>query len=1008
MATAPAATAPPPDEAETDSAMFELARTLRDQVEHRRPSPLEPRSRDDGLLRWALADDAIAVQLLRFVEALPSLRDYRQVARHLASLTAEVRRQDPDAPSLGLDTGEKVGLLGRAVAYNARRNVTRMADRFLAGESSDEIAATLTQLRGQGLVGTLLASDRPTRTPADADAVVDRLTTLLADLGEPASAWPDDAILDRTGRSPLPRLHVTVRVSSLIPNAASQPLAIDRDAAIDRLRRVLGAAAEHDAYFQLAAETRRLTPLVLKTLAAALDGLDDPPQIGLVAQACYVDAIEQCDRLLELAASQPAIRGIRLHEGAFRRSEAAEAMRQSRPSPVSLRQPETDARFETLTRTLLAADGITPTIATPDLRQLVVAIQTADELGVADHDFELEMRRGVADDLARVLASRGHRVRLAMPYGDRVRGLASLARMLLTDPPSRLPLLDDPDNDADDPSEDADGASDPESRLKELLMSPAALLDACPPVRERPLPSDRETFVNEPRVDWSDEASREAMLDALDYVTSELGGEYPLVIDNKAMDGRSTLISRNPSNKKEVVGKVAAASPDQAREAVESAARAHETWSRRTVDERAEYLEVIAAELRNRRFELAGWLACECGLTWADADAEVCDAIDGCRFFAREARRLDAVEAVDLAGEENETEYRSRGVAVVVASWRRPLAGLAGMAAAALATGNTVVMNPPEQASVVAAKLLQMMRDSGLPGGVVNYVPGDDSVAAMLVGHPQTAIVAFHGSRETASRLSVAAAGEGETIRRFVAQIDGAGAMLVDADADIDEAAAAIVESAMARNGQAVDGCGRVVVLKSVRDALATRLTELIGQFTPAAATEAGTTLGPVASEAVYDRVSKAIKDAGDEIEFVVKGKNTKAAGFFVAPHLAVDVPGEHFLASASLPGPLIVLQTARTLDDAIAMMNAGPERAVAGVISRSPETLARVRREVRAGTITLNQPTAGLLVARQPFGGAAPSSDGVRSGGSDYLRQFVVPITVTANVARRGYLPVD
>lgn len=256
-------------------------------------------------------------------------------------------------------------------------------------------------------------------------------------------------------------------------------------------------------------------------------------------------------------------------------------------------------------------------------------------------------------------------------------------------------------------------------------------------------------FQNEPLTDFSKAENRDAMKEALEEVASDLGGEYPLVIDGKAVDTRSEIISRNPSKKDQIVGTAASASADHAEEAIEVARRAFRQWSKVSAQHRAEYLELIAAEMRNRRFELAAWMVYECGKPWAEADGDVAEAIDFCMYYAACMRELGVPLQCDYPGEENSYWYRPRGVAVVIAPWNFPLAILTGMTAAALVTGNTVIMKPAEQSPVIAAKLMEIIRDAGIPDGVAAYLPGvGEDVGPALVGSPDVDIIAFTGSRE--------------------------------------------------------------------------------------------------------------------------------------------------------------------------------------------------------------------------------------------------------------------
>ena len=304
---------------------------------------------------------------------------------------------------------------------------------------------------------------------------------------------------------------------------------------------------------------------------------------------------------------------------------------------------------------------------------------------------------------------------------------------------------------------------------------------------------------------------------ALEDVESQLGGEYSLVINGRAVDGKTTMQSRNPSDKSQMVGTVASASADQAMEAIEAARRAFPRWSREKVDYRCEYLELVAAEMRDRRFELAAWEVFECGKPWAEADADVAEAIDFCMYYAHQMRELAKPRQCDVPGEENAYCYRPRGVAVVIAPWNFPLAILTGMTAAALVTGNTVVMKPAEQSPVVAAKLMEIFQNAGIPDGVVNYLPGiGEEVGPELVGNPDVDLIAFTGSRTVGLGINKQAATTDPrqtTVKQVIAEMGGKNAIIVDDDADLDEAVAGVVSSAFGYAGQKCSACSRVIVL---------------------------------------------------------------------------------------------------------------------------------------------------------------------------------------------------
>src|SRR5262249_5558831 len=211
----------------------------------------------------------------------------------------------------------------------------------------------------------------------------------------------------------------------------------------------------------------------------------------------------------------------------------------------------------------------------------------------------------------------------------------------------------------------------------------------------------------EPLTDFSKEAARQSMRSALETVAGQLGSTFPLVIDNKPVATAGFIESLNPSHKRQVVGRCGKASQEQAREALAAAVRAFPGWRDTPVERRAQYLLDAAAVLRRRRFELAAWGGYGCAKGRRGAAADLGEAIDFCEFYAHDMLRLAVPRERNVAGEDNVYFYEPRGPAVVIAPWNFPLAILTGMTTAALVAGNTVVMKPAEQSSVIAAKLME-------------------------------------------------------------------------------------------------------------------------------------------------------------------------------------------------------------------------------------------------------------------------------------------------------------
>ena len=460
------------------------------------------------------------------------------------------------------------------------------------------------------------------------------------------------------------------------------------------------------------------------------------------------------------------------------------------------------------------------------------------------------MLYGMGAELAQLLMEMGHRVRIYTPFGELIPGMAYLVRR----------LLENTSNDSFLRQSFRENVS-----LEDLLMNPTAQGKKTPPPEEEPAPQ----FQNEPHSDFSKPAARKAMRAALDDVELQLGEEYSLVIGGRAVDGKTTMLSRNPSDKSQVVGTVASASADQAVEAIEAARRAFPRWSREKVDYRCEYLELVAGELRNRRFEIAAWEVFECGKPWAEADADVAEAIDFCTYYAYQMRELAEPRQCDLPGEENTYSYRPRGVAVVIAPWNFPLAILTGMTAAALVTGNTVIMKPAEQSPIIAAKLMDIFQNAGIPEGVVNYLPGvGEEVGPELVGNPDVDLIAFTGSRTVGLGINQQAATTDPrqtSVKQVIAEMGGKNAIIVDDDADLDEAVAGVAASAFNYAGQKCSACSRVIVLSAAYDAFLDRLIEATRSLKLGPAMDPGTTVGPVIDEEAYERILEYIEIGKEE-----------------------------------------------------------------------------------------------------------------------------------------------
>jgi RHH-type proline utilization regulon transcriptional repressor/proline dehydrogenase/delta 1-pyrroline-5-carboxylate dehydrogenase len=521
----------------------------------------------------------------------------------------------------------------------------------------------------------------------------------------------------------------------------------------------------------------------------------------------------------------------------------------------------------------------------------------------------------------------------------------------------------------------------------------------------------QSAFRNEPVHRFTDPGERDRFAAAIERVRGELGREHPLLIHGREIAGGDWIDSHNPARSAELVGRVASANVKDAEAAVQSSAAAFPGWRDRTAAERADYLLRAAARLRERRDEISAWEIFEAGKTWREADADVTEAIDFLEYYAREAVRLSRALPLNAPGEDNDFFYEPRGVYAVIPPWNFPLAILTGMLSAAVVTGNTAVLKPASQTVVIAAKLIEILREVGLPEGVVNFVPGPGAeVGEYLVRHPQVHGIAFTGSRAVGTRIFRLAAEvpEGQHhLKRVIAELGGKNAIIIDSDADLDDAVLGTVASAFGYQGQKCSAASRAIVVGGVHDDFVRRLVEAARSVRIGMPEDASSFMGPVIERKAFDNIRKAIEDGKTVAKLALETDVAHLGdGHFIGPTIFTDVPPDSALAQEEIFGPVLAVMRARDFGHALALANGTSYALTGGVYSRSPGNLERARREFRVGNLYLNRKITGAVVGRQPFGGFKMSGTGTKAGGPDYLLHFLEPRTITENTIRRGFAP--
>lgn len=502
-------------------------------------------------------------------------------------------------------------------------------------------------------------------------------------------------------------------------------------------------------------------------------------------------------------------------------------------------------------------------------------------------------------------------------------------------------------------------------------------------------------FKSEPFDTYASEESQAAMRDALGVVRGQLGKTYPLIIGGKKIETAAKLQSTNPSKPSEVVGSTAKAGVEHAEQAIEAAWTAFETWKRWSQEDRSRVCMKAAQLMRGRKRELEAWLVYEIGKNFVEASAEVAEMIDFTEYYARQAlRHVDGLGYLNpVPGEENKSFYIPLGVGVTIAPWNFPMALMTGMLMGAIVVGNTVVCKPAEDTIVSLSKVFEIFEEAGIPAGVVNYLPGvGREIGAYLVDHPKTRFINFTGSLQTGLAINESAAkvrnGQ-KWIKRVFLELGGKDAILVDETADLDAAALGVIQSAFGYSGQKCSACSRLIVVDSVYDALVAKVVALAQELRVGAA-DTNPSFGPVCNAAQADKVAEYIEIGKSEGKLLTGGKRLDGEGFFFAPTIFGDVSQDARIFQEEVFGPFLAVTRVADFEEGLKAVNNTVYGLTGALYSRDRSRIEQARREFHVGNLYFNRKCTGALAGVQPFGGFNLSGTDTKTGGPDYLLQFL------------------
>ena len=516
---------------------------------------------------------------------------------------------------------------------------------------------------------------------------------------------------------------------------------------------------------------------------------------------------------------------------------------------------------------------------------------------------------------------------------------------------------------------------------------------------------NRPEFTNEPFLNFTDPHERAKIERALSELESQFGREYDLVIGGKHLKASDQFASHNPANPDEVLGLFQLGTPEIGVKAIEAALRAFETWQYTPAEKRAEFVFKVADGFREKRALFSAWLIKEVGKSWVEADADVAEAIDLIEFYGHETLRYGGLQPITpVPNEKPSLRYIPLGVGVVIPPWNFPVAIMAGMATAAFAAGNTVVLKPSSQAPGCAAKFVEMLEEIGLPAGVVNLVTGPGGkLGEALVAHPKTRFISFTGSKVVGLRINELAARHQSDqiwIKRVVAEMGGKNAIIVDNEVDLAKAVEGVAVSAFGYSGQKCSACSRAIVVKDVYDEFVAKLVERTKSVTVGETCDPGVYMGPVISMDAMSTILDYIDIGKREGNLLAGGGQMDRPGYFVEPTIFEGVDRNAVVAQEEIFGPVLTIIKARDFEDALEIVN-GTEYGLTGSLyTTNPKKMEIAADRFHVGNLYFNRKSTGAMVGGHPFGGFNMSGTDSKAGGRDYLLLFSQAKSISEKIA--------
>ncbi|EOC3067908.1 trifunctional transcriptional regulator/proline dehydrogenase/L-glutamate gamma-semialdehyde dehydrogenase [Cronobacter malonaticus] len=856
-----------------------------------------------------------------------------------------------------------------------------MGEQFVTGETIAEALANARKLEEKGFRYSYDMLGEAALTAADAQAYMVSYQQAIHAIGKASN-----------GRGIYEGPGISIKLSALHPRYSRAQYDRVMEELYPRLKSLTLLARQYDIGINIDAEEADRLEISLDLL----EKLCFEPElagwngIGFVIQAYQKRCPFVIDYLIDLATRSRRRLMIRLVKGAYWDSEIKRAQMEGLEGyPVYTRKVYTDISYLACAKKLLAVPNlIYPQFATHNAHTLAAIYNLAGQ-NYYPGQYEFQCLHGMGEPLYEQVVGKisdgklNRPCRIYAPVGTHETLLAYLVRRLLENGANTSFV----NRIADNTLSLDDLVADPVSAVEQLAVQEGRVGLPHPKI---PLPQDLygEGRVNSAGLDLANEHRLASLSSSLLNSALQKWRALPM-LENAVDDGELTPVI-NPAEPRDIVGYAREATEAEVAQALESAVNNAPIWFATPPQERAAILERAAMLMEDQTQTLIGILVREAGKTFANAIAEVREAVDFLRYYAGQVRD-------DF---DNET-HRPLGPVVCISPWNFPLAIFTGQVAAALAAGNSVLAKPAEQTPLIAAQGIQILLEAGVPQGVVQLLPGrGETVGAQLTGDPRVRGVMFTGSTEVATLLQRNIADRLDPQGRptpLIAETGGLNAMIVDSSALTEQVVVDVVASAFDSAGQRCSALRVLCLQEEIADHTLTMLKGAMAECRMGNPGRLTTDIGPVIdaeAKAGIERHIQAMRAKGRKVFQAARDNSVDArewqTGTFVMPTLIELESFDEMKKEVFGPVLHVVRYNRNNLAGLIDQINKAGYGLTLGVHTRIDETIAQVTGSAHVGNLYVNRNMVGAVVGVQPFGGEGLSGTGPKAGGPLYLYRLL------------------